>query len=309
MSSRARTLVALLLAGVAVGIAVTAAVGSAAAHPGASSEDHEPTCFVPHLLGFELRLARKELLSGPVHPGCKRSTIARVRIRHPHRRGALVVIAQTPTADIPATGASSLTLTVEASPQLPHGCIRPAFYEAGILTRELIVWQVTTLRANGSQLISLYGCVPPTGAKRFLGRVPSPSLWTIFANGPFSALVRDRGSAAEGASIDLENVLSGESNEVFVGRAGSEQPQPAELAQLGPPVGTGALLVLIDARGDLAWIGRTPGSATHPGELVLYLRDSLGIRRLAVGRQLSNLVFNGTQLTWLSSGVTETAPV
>ncbi|MGD0452585.1 MAG: hypothetical protein ABSB69_03240 [Solirubrobacteraceae bacterium] len=282
-------------------------------HPVILASSPPSVCRVPRLLGLERRFARDEL-AHPTVTGCEPLKLTHVTIRRTHRRAPLIVVSQAPRAGTPTAGHRGVRITLEPAPPFPKHCRAPTLYVVPIDTPELIVWEVTRFGAEegglGERVETYYACVPPNGPKRVVGEGGESPLKLISA-GMFIAFPEYYGGKGGGGeSLHLYDVRTGQPTEISVSRYTEglqNEPPAAELVALGEPLGMGAESVALNAGGDLAWVGeeQSPG---HPHEFVLYLRDQHGMRKVAVGSEISGVAFSGSELTWNLAGVAQTAP-
>ena len=311
-------------------MAFTVAVSAMAVNPagvyagegvGAPGVPPSPQCQVPRLLGLDRSFAERELKEDSVDACAGRLELGHVTVRHPHRRGALIVISQTPRAGTAIEGPTRVRITLARAPALPKSCRAPAFYEVLADTPQLVLWKI--IRGHyeeGEATETYYACAPPDGPKRVIakpeieGLESGSSIEELTSAGVFVGFNERYGSKnGGGETLTVEDVLNGHKFEIVVESYATEyggggNQQLPELERLGEPIGKGVHTFVLNASGDVAWLGETEHSPTEPGQFVLYLHDHHGTHKIASGPDISGLAFSGTLLTWQSAGVAQSAP-
>ncbi len=83
---------------------------------------------------------------------------------------------------------------------------------------------------------------------------------------------------------------------------------PGDLVPLGGPVGVGAQSLALDEQGDVAWVGESrERKGGPPAQMVLYVRDSSGTRRVTSASAITGVAFTGGQLVWQEGTVARAA--
>ncbi len=216
------------------------------------------------------------------------------------------------SATVRAVLAAGLSVAVLA-PASAHAavCARPRHLKVLVDSARIIVWDIKT----GDQehlSTTYYACERPHGKARVLDHtfsVPQAdsAVEKLVSAGLFVAASEGQGSYLRGTrSIWVKDVPTGRTTFLIttdVYRAEPPLPEPvADLEQLGTPIGRGAQQLVLNARGDVAWLGQTAESPAAPHESVLYLHDSRGTHQIAAGRDITNLAFRGSLLTWNAAG-------
>ena len=191
-----------------------------------------------------------------------------------------------------ARGAAALATAVAAPAPVPASTSAHACPSGRV---EAIGPQARVVRHDGV----LYGCarqndrVTVLGGQSCLGpggrvRASNPHL-----AGPVVALVHTScgvdTAAAEVVSRDLRS-----------GR--TLRSSAAALRAAGPESFTDVTALVVDARGDLAWISQTRSIATHRSTVELDRVDQRGAAVLDTGGGVSGLRLRGRRLRWWSSG-------
>ncbi len=279
-----------------------------------------PACPVPRLIGLDLAFA-KARMEEPGAATCReRIRLGHVTIEHLRRHGPVIVVSQTPRSGTPTAGYLNVSVKVESVPVLSSGCRAPAFYPVLVRRPRLLVWRVTTGEPYRSTE-TYYGCLLPHGHVRVISRrgeesEGGSSVERLIAAGVFVGVSSSNGSKyGGGADLEVYDVSTGhvsfaitvdEYESEYSGNAGPERLP--RLEKLGVPVGRGVKTFALKANGDIAWIGEVEGVSSQARQLVLYLHDRHGTRRVAIGREISGLAFRGSLLTWKSAGMAESIP-
>jgi hypothetical protein len=317
VAARPRRLASLVLVAGASALALlptTGTDGQALALTGAHARSRS-ACRVPALVGLERSPAEGELEPNPGTACGRLLRRGHLTIRDARRRGPLRVISQTPRTGTPVARRTQVNLTLEPSPPLPKGCRAPAFYKVLVHTPRLVVWKIARGHREAATIETYYACSPPHGVKRAIGRAVtegeeySSSLVDLTAAGPYVGLIEAYGS--KGGSSETLTVQDARTGETFTIRvsdhpsdyAAGADPQIEELRELGNPVGEGANPYILNANGDLAWIGETEPTPGQPRQHVLYLHDPHQTRQVTAATEITDLAFNGTLLTWRSAGI------
>jgi hypothetical protein len=276
-----------------------------------------PPCRVPSLIGTGGEFV------APVY-GISTTTTCegrlewgRVTIGRRSGPGQMVVVWQSPRAGTLTDGYLKINVRLaRVSPFAPRGtCHAPWPYPVSRQSPQLEIW-TQSIGAEESKTI-YFGCLKPHGPTRIITSTEAQteydeSLTRLVTDGPFVAFtVTDGGKGGGGESLETFDLRTGHvvfeaaTEEYASGYAGpaGELPLPA-LERLGSPVGRGAQTVVLDARGDVAWVGNVPQTATQPKQVVIYLHDRQGTRRIATAPEVRNLEFHGARLTWVSDGMT-----
>jgi streptogramin lyase len=271
-------------------------------------------CHVPRLIGLERVFAEGALYDYKI-PACNRLTISHVAIRRARRRGRLIVVSQTPRAGTPFAGYRDIRVTLEAAPPFPRSCRSPAYYSLIAHSAQLIAWKVT--RGSGEHAgeevtETYYACAPPNGrklvlAEGFSAQTCGGSVRELRFAGSYAALVESSGCQyGNTTKVHVLDVRNARATDVTVAEAeeGELSEGPGDLRGLGGPVGVGAESLVLDDRGDVAWIGESPErKGGPPAQMVLYVRDRSGTRRLASASAITALAFSGEQLVWREGDV------
>jgi hypothetical protein len=315
-----------LVASTALTIAVSAMTLNSAsvyAGEGVSAPPVQPSsqCEVPRLLGLDRSFAEGELKDDTVDPCAGRLELGHVTVRHPHRRGALIVVSQTPRAGAAIEGPTRVRFTLARAPALPKSCRAPAFYEVFTDTPHLVLWKI--IRGHyeeGEATETYYACTPPHGPKRVIaepeieGLESGSSIEGLTSAGAFVGFNKIYGSKnGGGETLTVDDVSTGHKFEIVVESYATEyggggNKQLPELERLGRPVGKVVHTFVLNASGDVAWLGETEHSPAQPGQFVLYLHDHHGTRKIASGPDITGLAFSGSSLTWQSAGVAQSTP-
>ena len=207
-------------------MAFTVAVSAMAVNPagvyagegvGAPGVPPSPQCQVPRLLGLDRSFAERELKEDSVDACAGRLELGHVTVRHPHRRGALIVISQTPRAGTAIEGPTRVRITLARAPALPKSCRAPAFYEVLADTPQLVLWKI--IRGHyeeGEATETYYACAPPDGPKRVIakpeieGLESGSSIEELTSAGVFVGFNERYGSKnGGGETLTVEDVLNG----------------------------------------------------------------------------------------------------
>jgi streptogramin lyase len=277
-----------------------------------------PKCQAPALVGLDRAFAENAVL-GDMTAGCEeRVLLGRVRFTRTNHPGSYLVVSQTPRAGASTEGYIRVALKLERESPIPppRVCTTPPFFQRVVRSPHLIVWTSTTGDYTESTE-TYYGCVPPHGTTRKIisteqQTTDSSSLNALaYAGHLFGFVLSSGGKGGGGESLEIYDVSTGQrflslTTEAFAPYG--EGPEPIELQGLGSPVGRGVQTFVLDARGDIAWVGRTEHSSTEPQMLVLYLHDQGGTRKLAVAHEIRKLAFHGSLLTWEAEGSPRSTP-
>ena len=188
-------------------------------------------------------------------------------------------------------------------------------------TSRLIVWKIARASResrNGEvpATVTYYGCAPPHGQARdrssgIVVEETSRITRLISAGSCVAATEAAGGKSGSRETLTVRDVSRGATFRITLSEeasdyegAGEEQALP-ELESLGSPVGVGMDGLALDARGDVAWVGRTESSSEQPQQLVLYLHDRRGTREVAVGQEITGLDFRDSMLMWRSAGLAQ----
>jgi hypothetical protein len=322
VAARPRRLASLVLVAGASALALLPAAGAAGQALALTSAHarSRSACRVPGLVGLERSPAEGELEPNTTTACGRLLRRGHLTILDPHRRGPLRVISQSPRAGIPVARRTQVNLTLEPSPPLPKSCRAPTSYKVLVHTPQLVVWEISRAHHEGATIETYYACSPPNGAKRAIGRTVtegeeySSSLVDLTAAGPYVGLIEEFGS--KGGSSETLTVQDARSGETFTIRvsdhpsdyAAGAEPQIEELQELGNPVGEGANPYILNANGDVAWIGQTEPTPGQPRQDVLYLHEPQETREVAAAPEITDLAFSGRSLTWRSAGVRQSTP-
>jgi streptogramin lyase len=281
-------------------------------------------CPVPDLIGMDRAFATDALedyrpFSEELdNESCEgRVVLGHITVRRRHRRGPLIVVSQAPRAGTLTEGYLRVNLELAPVPEVPSSCRAPAFYPVLVRKPRLVVWSVTT-GEHSESTATYYGCIPPHGRIRAISRLGEEStggssVRKLISAGPFVGFTVSGGDQYGGSKdLDVYDVATGRSLlNVIVEEysISSSISWAAELARLGKPIGLGAQTFVLNANGDVAWLGQTEASPTQAREFVLYLHDRHGTRRVTVGPQITGLAFMGSLLTWQAAGATQSVKV
>lgn len=274
-------------------------------------------CHVPRLIGLERGFAEDALENYKV-PACNRLEVTHVGIRPRHRHGRMIVVSQTPRPGTSFAGYRDIHIALEAAPPLPRGCRPPAYYSLIAHNGQLIAWKVT--RATGEDgeefTETYYACAPPDGRKLVLGSAFSAltcggSVYQLRFVGDFAALVESSGcqygSSTTVHVLDVRNARAANVTVAEVGE-GELSEGPGDLLPFGGPVGVGAQSLALNEHGDVAWVGESrERKGGPPAQMVLYARDSNGIRRVTSAPAITDVAFTDGQLVWQEGTITHTA--
>ena len=260
-------------------------------------------CRVPNLRGKTIAQIGLDQLLGDQHTGLEagRCRLGRVTAHRSHgaaRQQPLVAIAQTPRPGaLTAYGTHVSLVLARARPENPRVCQPPSWSDAVASNAHVLVYK-TIAGAQDSYAVTWRACVRPHGPGRVLyhgyAELGGQSLATQFAlSGTNAAFVVDASSKGGGARlIDVFDVAHG--RRLSTDTAGHERS--------GDPPGPGVLALVVNAKGDAAWLTHT---AT---ETAIFTHDSHGSRRLdhAGPTGIGNLRLTGNTLTWTHDGAPQT---
>jgi hypothetical protein len=277
-----------------------------------------PKCEAPALIGLDRVFAEQAVL-GNRTSGCEeRVLLGHVHFVSAHRAGLYVVVSQSPRAGAASDGYLRVSFDLEReSPIPPPGvCQAPRFFQRLVTSTQLIVWKA--IPGTPEDWETYYGCVPPRGPVRTIATtdeytVDGSSVGPLASAGHLLGFVFTSGGRdGGGQSLEIYDVAAGQrmfsvTTDASGPYNGGPEPLP-ELRRLGSPVGRGVYGFVLDANGDIAWLGRAEGSPAESQSLVLYIHDHSGTRKLSVAREINKLAFQGGQLTWEANGAQYSAP-
>lgn len=274
-----------------------------------------PPCRVPSLAGVGQEFITP-IFGISATTTCEgRLEYGRITIGHRSGPGQLVVVWQSPRAGTLTDGYLRIDVHLaRVSPFAPRGTCRvPWPYSALKRSPRLDLW-VQSIGAEEATT-TYFGCLRPHGPTRIITRTVEQteygeSLTHLVVASPFVAFTVSNGGKYGGGealeTFDLRTgrpafkIVTEDNASDYSGPAG-ELPLPA-LERLGRPTGRGVRTYVLDAHGDVAWVGSVPQTSTQPKQLVLYLRDRSGTHRVAMAHEVHHLAFRGSRLTWIAEG-------
>lgn len=283
-----------------------------------------PACRVHRVIGLGIGLPSGVIAT--FHRSGLRFCAARVRvggvtIRHDHRHGPLIAVAQHPRPGTPVRGYMRVHVIFRRVPT-PRRCNRPRYFRVRLATPHLLIWRVLLGKQEETEFSeSLYACVRPHGRVHLMaeGSIEEDENFSgvsgLRAAGSFVAYTSWWGDQYGGsASLSVFDAGTGKNmysitTSPFSGPGIPEGVRPPKsLARLGAPIGLRVLSFAVDRHGDLAWV-ELAESPTQPRRLVLYLHDHHGLRKLEVASHIEAIAFKGAALTWTSEGASHTTAV